>query len=108
MFLTRIELTVVVAVVLRLSSRSIDLSSFLTMRLDPYNDQWVKEMLRAGFSVRAVHSVLPEASRSALYRKRRNLFTFRAVPRPKEACVPRGVRQLITPEMEDWTADLLA
>lgn len=78
------------------------------MRLDPHDDRWVEEMFRAGFSVRAVHSVLPEASRSALYRKRRNLFTFGAVSRPKEACVPSGRRQLITPEMEDWIVDLLA
>lgn len=60
------------------------------------------------WSVKQLQEILPHASRSALYRKRRNISTFGSARRPKEALKPHHRRPHFTPAMEEFLIDLLA
>lgn len=60
------------------------------------------------WSVKQLQEILPHASRSALYRKRRNILGFGVARRPKEALKHYRRPPHITPAMEEFLIDLIA
>lgn len=78
------------------------------MRYNLVDDNWVLVLFLMGYSVKAIQEIVPHYSRSALYRKRRNVLAFGSARKPPEALKKMRRPPHVTLEMEEFLIELLA